>query len=67
MESGCPTIKGYGTISGENLTEYLQIGKSKFAIPELDVGFTRLIAFMNRFRGAIPTALEQTDLHFSSA
>ncbi len=38
-----------------------------FPIPELDVGFNRLIAFLNRFRGAIPTALEQTDFHFSSA
>jgi hypothetical protein len=38
-----------------------------FPIPELDVGFHRLISFMNRFRGAIPTALEQTDFRFSSA
>ena len=38
-----------------------------FPIPELDVGFNRLIAFMNRFRGAVPTAVEQTDFHFSSA
>lgn len=37
-----------------------------FPIPELDVGFHRLIAFMNRFPGAIPTALAQTDVHFSS-
>jgi len=38
-----------------------------FPIPELDVGFSRLIAFMNRFPGAIPSAVEQTDFHFSSA
>jgi SRSO17 transposase len=38
-----------------------------FPIPELDVGFSRLIAFMNRFPGAIPSAIEQTDFHFSSA
>lgn len=38
-----------------------------FLIPELDVGFIRLIAFMNRFRGAIPTALDPTDFHFSSS
>jgi hypothetical protein len=38
-----------------------------FPIPELDVGFNRLITFINRFPGAIPTANEQTDFHFSSA
>jgi SRSO17 transposase len=38
-----------------------------FPIPELDVGFSRLVAFMNRFPGAIPTATEQTLFHFSSA
>ena len=38
-----------------------------FPIPGLDVGFHRLIALMNRFRGAIPTAIKPTDFHFSSA
>jgi hypothetical protein len=38
-----------------------------FPIPELDLGFSRLIAFMNRFPGAIPSAIEPTDFHFSSA
>lgn len=38
-----------------------------FPIPELNVGFNRLIGFMNRFPGAIPTANKQTDFHFSSA
>jgi SRSO17 transposase len=38
-----------------------------FPIPGLDVGFHRLIAFMNRLAGAIPKASAQTDFHFSSS
>jgi SRSO17 transposase len=38
-----------------------------FPIPQLDVGLNRLITLMNRFPGAIPKALNQTDFHFSSA
>ena len=38
-----------------------------FPIPDLDAGFHRLIALMNRFPGAIPKADAQTDFHFSSA
>jgi SRSO17 transposase len=38
-----------------------------FPIPELDFGFHRLIAFLNQFRGAVPTSVELTDFHFSSA
>jgi hypothetical protein len=38
-----------------------------FSIPELNVGFNRLIGFMNQFPHAIPTANKQTDFHFSSA
>jgi hypothetical protein len=38
-----------------------------FPIPELNVGFNRLIAFMNRFNAAVPTANQQADFHFSSA
>ncbi|NEQ21562.1 MAG: hypothetical protein F6K28_20560 [Microcoleus sp. SIO2G3] len=38
-----------------------------FPIPLLEVGFTRLISFMNRFSGAIPSTHETGDFHFSSA
>lgn len=38
-----------------------------FPIPLLEVGFTRLISFMNRFSGAIPSTHETADFHFSSA
>jgi SRSO17 transposase len=36
-------------------------------IPHLALGLSRLIAFMNRFPGAIPKARVQSDFHFSSA
>jgi len=38
-----------------------------FPIPELDVGFNRLMVFMNRFPGAIPTAQAPPVFHFSSS
>ena len=38
-----------------------------FPIPLLEVGFTRLISFMDRFSGAIPSTHETGDFHFSSA
>lgn len=36
-------------------------------IPHLALGLSRLIAFMNRFPGAIPKARVQSDFYFSSA
>ncbi|HEY9613171.1 IS701 family transposase [Allocoleopsis sp.] len=36
-------------------------------IPHLELGLSRLMAFMNRFPGAIPKAPGKTDFHFSSA
>ena len=38
-----------------------------FPIPLLEVGFTRLLSFMNRFSGAIPSTHNTGDFHFSSA
>jgi SRSO17 transposase len=38
-----------------------------FPIPLLEVGFTRLISFMNRFNEAIPSTNNAADFHFSSA
>jgi SRSO17 transposase len=38
-----------------------------FPIPQLSIGFSRLIAFMNRFTECVPTTLTNLDLHFSSA
>jgi SRSO17 transposase len=38
-----------------------------FPIPLLEVGFNRLISFMNRFSGAIPLSDDTADFHFSSA
>ena len=38
-----------------------------FPLPQLHAGLNRLIAFMNRFPGAIPPPSTHTDFHFSSA
>lgn len=38
-----------------------------FPISHLSLGFSRLIALMNRFRGAVPTTISYEDLQFSSA
>lgn len=38
-----------------------------FPIPLLEMGFNRLISFMNRFSEAIPSTPELADFHFSSA
>ena len=38
-----------------------------FPVPQLHTGLNRLIAFMNRFPGAIPPPSTHTDFHFSSA
>jgi hypothetical protein len=45
----------------------MQFWLQVFPIPELSVGLNRLIAFMNRFPGAIPLAHSPADFHFSSA
>jgi SRSO17 transposase len=38
-----------------------------FPLPQLHLGFNQLIAFMNRFPGALPPPRLPTDFHFSSA
>jgi SRSO17 transposase len=38
-----------------------------FPLPQLHAGLNRLIAFMNRFPGAIPPPSIHTDFHFSSS
>jgi SRSO17 transposase len=38
-----------------------------FPVPQLRTGLNRLIAFMNRFPGAIPPPSTHTDFHFSSS
>lgn len=48
-------------------SKLMQFWLQVFPIPELSVGLNRLIAFMNRFPGAIPLAHSPADFHFSSA
>lgn len=48
-------------------SQLMQFWLKVFPIPELFVGLNRLIAFMNRFPGAIPLAHAPADFHFSSA
>jgi hypothetical protein len=38
-----------------------------FPIPQLALGFFRLIAFMNQFKGSVPTPTFKEKLQFSSA
>lgn len=38
-----------------------------FPLPQLHAGLNRLIAFLNRFPGAIPPPITHTDFHFSSS
>jgi hypothetical protein len=48
-------------------SKLMQFWLQVFPIAELSVGLNRLIAFMNRFPGAIPLAHSPADFHFSSA
>jgi SRSO17 transposase len=48
-------------------SQLMQFWLKVFPIPELSVGLNRLIAFMNRFPGAIPLADASADFHFSSS
>jgi hypothetical protein len=47
-------------------SKLMQFWLKVFFIPELFVGFNRLITFMNRFPGAIPVIEDHPDFHFSS-
>ncbi|MEG4006459.1 hypothetical protein QUA41_09650 [Microcoleus sp. Pol11C1] len=44
----------------------MQFWLKVFLLPELSVGFNRLITFMNRFPAAIPVIEDEPDFHFSS-
>ena len=47
-------------------SKLMQFWLKVFPLPELSVGFNRLITFMNRFPGAIPVIEDGADFHFSS-
>jgi hypothetical protein len=48
-------------------SKLMQFWLKVFPLPELSVGFNRLITFMNRFPGAIPVIEDGADFHLDSA
>ena len=47
-------------------SKLMQFWLKVFPLPELSVGFNRLITFMNRFPGAIPVIEDGADFHLDS-